>query len=41
MNEEPDVKLIIGKKKMSKNQINLIVLATRENVANCRVLETD
>jgi len=41
MNEEPDVKLITGKKKMSKNQINLIVLATRENVANCRVLETD
>lgn len=26
---------------MSKNQINLIVLATRENVADCRVLETD
>lgn len=29
MNEEPDVELITGKKKMSKNQINLIVLATR------------
>ncbi|GAH75127.1 unnamed protein product, partial [marine sediment metagenome] len=40
MNEEPDVKLITGKKKMSKDQIDLAVLAVRENVANCRVLET-
>ena len=25
---------------INKNRINLIVLATRENIANCRMLET-
>jgi len=29
-----------GRKMMNKKQINLIVLATRDNIANCRVLET-
>lgn len=32
--------LITGKNMVSNKQINLIVLATRENIANCRVLET-